>query len=575
MANDNKKINTLVTDDDPTVELEQLAASLDPSPDVAAESEAEAKTYDFDKSESTKQNPTATISALRSDLQTRNESVNRLQYDIEMLRSRWTGLETEIKAREKLTENVNAELRDTRNKLARTKRDLVKRDNEIAALQQQQDASVVEIKKLSDDLDQDRSRPEQDEQREIPDDDNIRSLQEQVTDASATIADRDAQLLELEHELDGRSESATIREQQYAELSERVSAYEAESEQQQLEIKNLKQQGGTDTGTDLAHRKQLVAEQTGQLGSNRQELQELRKQIARTEQYADSIRINLKKAVNTADNLQTARQQLEASLGQALSRIAELRDQLENERLLGADLAKLNTTLKNDFEQEIRQIRLELGTAQETITDHESANEQLASDLIDNRGYRQALESQLESVEKKKTRQIQALERELQKLRAYNSELGRKVTDKDNSIAALLNELASRSRTIDSIGKIENVIHEIDGRMSDRIDDTEAGDRTTRLLIGRIAGQELRFPLFKERLTVGRTSHNDIQLKSQHISRRHAIIETTNDKTRIIDWGSKNGVFVNENRVTEQTLANGDIVTIGTADFRYEERPKR
>lgn len=575
MANDHKKINTLVADDDPTVELEQLAVSLDPSPDVAAESEAEAKTYDFDKSESTKQNPTATISALRSDLQTRNESVNRLQYDIEMLRSRWTGLETEIKAREKLTENVNAELRDTRNKLARTKRDLVKRDNEIATLQRQQDASVVEIKKLSDDLDQDRSRPEQDEQREIPDDDNIRSLQEQLADASATIADRDAQLLELGHELDGRSESATIREQQYAELSERVSAYEAESEQQQLEIKNLKQQGGTDTGTDLAHRKQLVAEQTGQLGSNRQELQELRKQIARTEQYADSIRINLKKAVNTADNLQTARQQLEASLGQALGRIAELRDQLENERLLGADLAKLNTTLKNDFEQEIRQIRLELGTAQETITDHESANEQLASDLIDNRGYRQALESQLESVEKKNTRQIQALERELQKLRAYNSELGRKVTDKDNSIAALLNELASRSRTIDSIGKIENVIHEIDGRMSDRIDDTEAGDRTTRLLIGRIAGQELRFPLFKERLTVGRTSHNDIQLKSQHISRRHAIIETANDKTRIIDWGSKNGVFVNENRVTEQTLANGDIVTIGTADFRYEERPKR
>jgi pSer/pThr/pTyr-binding forkhead associated (FHA) protein len=43
----------------------------------------------------------------------------------------------------------------------------------------------------------------------------------------------------------------------------------------------------------------------------------------------------------------------------------------------------------------------------------------------------------------------------------------------------------------------------------------------------------------------------------------------------VIDWGSKNGVFVNSKRVTEHFLENGDTVTIGTADFRYEERPKR
>ena len=57
--------------------------------------------------------------------------------------------------------------------------------------------------------------------------------------------------------------------------------------------------------------------------------------------------------------------------------------------------------------------------------------------------------------------------------------------------------------------------------------------------------------------------------------RRHAVIVVDHDTTRVIDWGSKNGVFVNAERITEHFLKNGDSVRIGTADFRYEERPKR
>jgi len=113
--------------------------------------------------------------------------------------------------------------------------------------------------------------------------------------------------------------------------------------------------------------------------------------------------------------------------------------------------------------------------------------------------------------------------------------------------------------------------------MSERIDERSAGEkeRMTRVLIGSVEGQELRFPLFKNRLTIGRTEQNDIQLKAPYISRRHAVIVTERDITRVIDWGSKNGVFVNSRQVNEHFLQNGDIVAIGTAKFRYEERPKR
>jgi pSer/pThr/pTyr-binding forkhead associated (FHA) protein len=81
--------------------------------------------------------------------------------------------------------------------------------------------------------------------------------------------------------------------------------------------------------------------------------------------------------------------------------------------------------------------------------------------------------------------------------------------------------------------------------------------------------------LFKKRLTIGRTADNDIQLKTSYISRRHAVVLTEGEATRVIDWGSKNGVYVNSERVTECFLANGDIVAVGNAKFRYEERPKR
>ena len=100
-------------------------------------------------------------------------------------------------------------------------------------------------------------------------------------------------------------------------------------------------------------------------------------------------------------------------------------------------------------------------------------------------------------------------------------------------------------------------------------------ERITRVLVGRFGSQELRFPLFKNRLTIGRTEDNDIQLKTSYISRRHAVILTEGDATRVIDWGSKNGVFVNSERVKEHLLSNGDIVAIGNVKFRYEERPKR
>jgi hypothetical protein len=201
----------------------------------------------------------------------------------------------------------------------------------------------------------------------------------------------------------------------------------------------------------------------------------------------------------------------------------------------------------------------------------------VASDLVSTRGNRDKLEQMLSKSEESKQGKLEQLDMENRKLRRSVDDLEGKLESKSEAVNYLLCELAKKTQQIESISEIDDVIHEIDDRISEHIDEPVATerDRITRVLIGSVEGQELRFPLFKNRLTIGRTDQNDIQLKASYVSRRHAVIVTDGDKTRVIDWGSKNGVFVNSSRITEHFLSNGDTVTIGTADFRYEERPKR
>jgi hypothetical protein len=268
---------------------------------------------------------------------------------------------------------------------------------------------------------------------------------------------------------------------------------------------------------------------------------------------------------------------LQYDLTQATDRIAAL-------KLVIADLneqnAQLNTTLQSlhtSHAEEIRTIRFELGEAQSTLTQHELLTEQLASDLVVTRNYRVELENMLSATEENSNSRIEKLEKDNRVLRREISEARQKLETKNEAINCLISELAKKSHQVDVVEDLPSVMDQgasqVFGRGDSQIP-TER-DRITRVLVGSIDDQEVRFPLFKDRLTIGRTEHNDIQLKAAHISRRHAVIVSEGGATRVIDWGSKNGVFVNSTRITEHFLKNGDVVSVGTSEFRYEERAKR
>ena len=325
--------------------------------------------------------------------------------------------------------------------------------------------------------------------------------------------------------------------------------------------------------------KQIVDEwsrmHAGRRASDVDDTRELQRQLVRTEEYADGIRRQLSDLLNSDQNWDKERRQLQADLQEATDRNEELREKEAESRETIEELTRKLATTQAEHEEEIRMLRFELGEAQETVATSDVLNEQLAADLVDTRTYKEELERMLGSVEEQSQSRIEDLEKELDRLRTATGEYEENLASKNQTIEALMTEIADKSMQLESISDIEEVIQDIDDRMSERIDIRAPRAKVTRLLVGKIDGQALQFPLFKDRLTIGRAGENDIQLKAQFISRRHAVVLNEGDTTRVIDWGSKNGVFVNKKRITEHFLTHGDIVTIGTADFRYEERTKR
>jgi hypothetical protein len=73
------------------------------------------------------------------------------------------------------------------------------------------------------------------------------------------------------------------------------------------------------------------------------------------------------------------------------------------------------------------------------------------------------------------------------------------------------------------------------------------------------------FDLFKEVMSIGRESNNDIILKDSEISRNHARISRKGGVYVLEDLGSTNGTSVNQQRLTApRKLVAGDEIGVGT-----------
>ena len=643
MANENKKINELVSEDD------ESTAELD-----VTELRASASAADDDDTAST-----LALSESQLDGDERSKTISRLQSDIEQLYSKWLGLETEISAREEVVSNLKKEVDELKDDVARKHKLLKKRDKtiknlrsensdrrrdheqlvekhavtwqqvaeqttaaaaqekelknaarELAAAHSELDSRSEKVANLEAELkarDEAHASLEKQLATLTSDLDELRSLDADHTaaldKANAEIQTmRDdletagAQIYKLEAKIAEDAETKRLLDEQHAELQRQVKeqglaiaekeaaleAVENELEETSLELKKVLDQGPPDI---------VLAD------ISRSEAQEIQAQIARTEQYADTLRYKLRDLTRSHAELVDERERLSESLeivatenlrlskeiSEANASIAEVQTVIETQQTKQQAAVE---KLQADHEQELRNLRFELGDTQDKVTETTKINEQLAAELQQVREIKEDLEGRLSQNDEQAKRHIEELEKQIKRLTRSTEKLEHKLETKSAAINALQQELAKKSEQLDSIGDIEQVIQDIDDRMSGRLDYESASEadsvlasdnreRVSRVMVGNIGGQVLRFPLFKDRLTIGRTSDNDIQVKTAYVSRRHAVVLTESDGVRIVDSGSSNGLFVNSRRVKKHRLSHGDIVTVGDTKFRYEEHQKR
>jgi pSer/pThr/pTyr-binding forkhead associated (FHA) protein len=76
-------------------------------------------------------------------------------------------------------------------------------------------------------------------------------------------------------------------------------------------------------------------------------------------------------------------------------------------------------------------------------------------------------------------------------------------------------------------------------------------------------------PLSKERTTIGRKAHNDIQIDNLAVSGEHAVIVTILNDSFMEDLGSTNGTLVNGNSVKKHFLQNNDVIELGKYKLKF------
>src|SRR5262249_53461272 len=79
--------------------------------------------------------------------------------------------------------------------------------------------------------------------------------------------------------------------------------------------------------------------------------------------------------------------------------------------------------------------------------------------------------------------------------------------------------------------------------------------------------------LTKERTTIGRKPHNDIQIDNLAVSGEHAVIVTILQDSFLEDLGSTNGTVAKGQRIKKHSLKNTDVIEPGKQKLKYVNKP--
>src|SRR5215213_8435280 len=92
-----------------------------------------------------------------------------------------------------------------------------------------------------------------------------------------------------------------------------------------------------------------------------------------------------------------------------------------------------------------------------------------------------------------------------------------------------------------------------------------------KLVISGPDGKESEHELVSKETRIGRVAPMvDLVVNDGRASRLHAVVRKLQSGFTVVDLNSANGTYVNEKRIKEHLLREGDVVRIGDTTFRFE-----
>jgi len=88
-----------------------------------------------------------------------------------------------------------------------------------------------------------------------------------------------------------------------------------------------------------------------------------------------------------------------------------------------------------------------------------------------------------------------------------------------------------------------------------------------RVVEGQEAGKG--YPVHKVPVTLGRDAISDISITDTRMSRQHAMLFFYSPDFYLKDLGSTNGTFVNDKRIKQAIIKNGDKVKVGSTVLEF------
>ncbi len=90
------------------------------------------------------------------------------------------------------------------------------------------------------------------------------------------------------------------------------------------------------------------------------------------------------------------------------------------------------------------------------------------------------------------------------------------------------------------------------------------------LVIAEGPDKDKDYRITKEKTTIGKSEASDIVIRSDFISRNHAILFHEKDKFILNDLESTNHTFVNDKKISRRILKDNDLVKFGEAVFKFK-----